>query len=188
MESIISDAFSKTLDKVTQQLVEFLTEQGNFKKNPKTAGLIYVGTGTLAIAVAHKQNLQKQALDTCNTLGVNVAEVPQNLLEDPAGFALYKSILKTMADINQSAISVLAWDITKFLNQKPTLRQELTQGLVNFKAAEALSLAKKQPAIEKANELSASRLARFSSDSELEPSSSVISKVPTILEKFLFEI
>jgi len=59
---------------------------------------------------------------------------------------------------------------------------------VNFKAAEALSLAKKQPAIEKANELSASRLARFSSDSELEPSSSVISKVPTILEKFLFEI
>lgn len=186
MEGILGEATTKLMAQATTQLLDFLKEMGNIKKNPKTAGFLYVVAGTGMVATSHKYQLQKQFKSTSEQFGFNFAEVPSALVDDPEGYALYKSVLKTISQIDQSAVSLLISDIKSFLDKNPTLREELSKNLVNFKAAEALFEVKKQKSLEKANEIGLYPLARASTDSEINPADSVVSKIPTILEKFIF--
>lgn len=168
-------------------MLDFLKELGNLKKNPKTAVFIYAVTGTGIVATGHKSNLQEQFKQTTEKFGINFADVPSALVNDPASYELYKSVLKTISQIDQSALSILASDIQSFLTKNPTLREELARDLASFKAAHALSEAKKQQGLEKAGEIGLSPLARASTESEINPSSSVVSKIPTIFEKLVFD-
>lgn len=187
MEGIVVESSNKLIIQATSQLLDFLKELGNVKKNPKTAGLIYAITGTGLVATAHRFNLQEQFTQTTEKLGINFADVPPALVNDPAGYELYKSVLKTISQIDQSALSVLASDIKSFLTKNPTLREKLTLDLTHFKAADALYEAKKQQSLEKAGEIGVSPLARASTDLEVNPSSSAVSKIPTIIEKLVFD-
>lgn len=187
MEGLLSESSNKLIGQAISQLLDFLKEQGNIKKNPKTAGFIYVVTGAGLVATSHKYQLQEQFRNTTEKFGIDFANVPPDLLNVPGGYELYKAALNTISVIDRSAFYVLATDIQSFLTKNPTLGEKLAQDLVDFKAAEALSQAKKQQIIDKANEIGFSPLAVPSTDSKTELSSSAVSKILTIIEKLVFD-
>lgn len=186
METLIGEASGKAVAQITSQLLEFLKDCGNLKKNPKSAGFIYVAGATTLIAASHKSNLQHQYQATTQKFGLDVAEVPPHLLNDPEASTLYKSLLNTISLIDQPSIAVLASDIQNFLLRNPTLRTKLAEDLVSFQAISAFSQTKKQESIERANSIGMSPVARASTQDEFEAASSVVSKVPTVLEKLFF--
>lgn len=188
MENIAGEATIKAIDQVTSQAIEFLGQLGNYKKNPKGALVLYAGGLTLMIGVGHKINLKTQFEDTTKKFGLDVAKVPECLIDDPVGQELYKSVLATASKVDQSALSILASDIKNFLSGQPTLREQIARDLTQFKASEALVSAKRQLSQSQADDISLSPLARRSTtDSELEPPSSTVTKIHSVFEKLFFD-
>lgn len=187
MDGLASEATSKVVTQITAQLIEFLKDCGNIKKNPRGSALIYTGIGAGLIASAHRTHLQNQFAHTTKKYNLDISEYPAELAGDQEAKVLYQSLLKTVSEIDQSSLSVLASDVIKFLTLNPTLRTRLANDLSSYQAAFALSKAKKQQTLEKADDLRMSPLARNSVDSEIDTPSSAISKIPTILEKLFFD-
>lgn len=187
MEGLLHEGSQKAINQAVEQLLEFLKQSGNIKKNPKTAFALYTVTGVGIGAVAHKNHLQQQFEQSCKRLDINVTEIPSVLLGDPVGIELYKSVLTTISQVDQSAVAILASDVKNFLTKNPTLREQLSERLVKFKSASAVAEAQAGLAREKAAAISMSPTAKITYDSEMNSSSSEVSKIPTIIEKLVFE-
>lgn len=187
MEKSLGEGLSKALSEATLQLLDFLKDKGNIKRNKKTAGLIYLATGTSLVAVGHKHNLQEQLATNSKKFGLDFTSVPEFIAHDAEAIMVYKSALKTISEIDQSDLSLLASDVSNFLTSNPTLRQRFSQDLVEVKASQAVFQAKKQRDLDHANDIGISRLAPASTDSEIELSSSLIPKIQSAVETLFFE-
>jgi hypothetical protein len=187
MEGLFQETSQKVIAQAAQQLLDFLKQTGNLKKNPKSAAVLYTITAGGIGAVAHKHSLLKQHEDIRKALNLELDNLPNELLNTPEGFASYERVLAAVCKINGSSITLSASDVKRFFTGNPTLANELSESLLNLKLAATSAEVKKEMARENALQISMSPSAKILYNSEVNSSSSEITKIPTIIEKLVFD-